>query len=238
MMQSLVKKVNSFITFDLPLEKAHITARFSKIHQKCQDDDPGWSTKATRQKLVAEYWYTHVVSHFAVLFALPALIIILLSGSFIPLTQYLSIVFLVGVVCFSILHVLVYRQYFTSFFLPQLETVKEAYENKMDEHLEKCRQAQLSNLALTLIFYVYDKTSSINSLQCNDKFAKLQMKLFGVDQGSLKKNLELILGKKESLRQRQQTEINNRFDEAISYFEEMEFEPGVQILKKLQEKFR
>jgi hypothetical protein len=99
-------------------------------------------------------------------------------------------------------------------------------------------QAQLSNLALTLIYYVYDKTSGINMLQCNDKFATLQMKLYGVDQGSLKKNLELILGKKKALLPRKKTEVLNRFDEAISYFEEMEFPRGVQVLLELRTKFQ
>ena len=77
--------------------------------------------------------------------------------------------------------------------------IKENLEAQQNEKLEKCRQAQLSNFALSLIFYVFDKTSTINSLQCNDQFAGLLMKLYGVDTGSMKKNLALILGKKRQL---------------------------------------
>jgi hypothetical protein len=91
--------------------------------------------------------------------------------------------------------------------LPRLETIKEAYERKQMEQLGKCRQAQLSNFALALIFYVFDKTSGMNTLQCNDQSAELLMKLFGVDHGSLKKNLGVIYGKKGKVSSRRQTVV-------------------------------
>jgi hypothetical protein len=119
-----------------------------------------------------------------------------------------------------------------------VETVKEEYERKVVEQLEKCRQAQLSNFAFSLVFYVFDKTSGINALQCNDHFARVQMKLFGVDQGSLKKNLELILGKKKGMTERKQTEIRHRFEEAYAFFEELQFPQGVLILRELESKFK
>lgn len=237
MKKSLVKKANSFISFDLPLEKAHIATQFASFHQKSQGHSPGWSTAATRQKLIAEYWYTYVIGHFAVLFALPMLVIMLVSGNLTQLPQYLSSVFMAGIISFLILYIVIYRHYFTSFYLPQVETVKEEYERKLVEQLEKCRQAQLSNFALTLVFYAYDKASGINMLQCNDHYAGLLMQLFGVDQGSLKKNLELILGKKKDLSARKQTEIRNRFDEAYAFFEQLQFSQGILILKELESKF-
>lgn len=117
-----------------------------------------------------------------------------------------------------------------------METVKETYERKQIEQLEKCRQAQLSNFALVLIFYVFEKTSSINTLRCDDQSAGLLTKLFGVDQGSLKKNLEFVLGKKKKIPPRKRTEILNRFDEATDFFEEMVFPKGITILSELQKK--
>jgi hypothetical protein len=90
-----------------------------------------------------------------------------------------------------------YRPNFYSDFLPKLETIKETYERKQLEQLEKCKRVQPSNPALVLIYYVFDKVSGVNSLQCNDHYAALLMKLYGVDQGSLKKNLELIFGSKK-----------------------------------------
>lgn len=235
-MQSLVKKVSSFIAFDLPLEKAYISAQFADAHQKYQVHTPQWSTVSTRRKLVVRYWDTYVRKHLTMTFVVPTLVILLFSTNFAQLPQALVGVFLSGLICFVTLFC-VYLYFFAAFFLPHLETVKEEYERKFIKHQEKCRQAQLSNFALTLIYYVYDRTSGINMLQCNDKFAALQMKLFGVDQGSLKKNLKLILGKKKELDPRKKTEILNRFAEAISYFEEMEFPKGVQILYELREKF-
>jgi len=237
-MKSLVKKANSFISFDLPLEKAHITTQFANIHQRLQVQSPEWSTTATRQKLISEYWYTYVIGHFGSVFALPALLIIIISGGFTHLPRYLAGFMVAGLISFLVLYLAVYRHYFTAFYLPQLETIKEEYERKVIEQVEKCRQAQLSNFALTLVFYVYDKVSGGNMLQCNDHYAGLLTQLFGVDQGSLKKNLELILGKRKELSARKQTEIRNRFEEAYAFFESLQFPQGVLILKELASKFQ
>lgn len=236
-MKSLVKKAHSFISFDLPLEKANIATQFANFHKKSLENSPEWSTAATRQKLIAEYWYTYVIGHFSALFAVPALVIMVVSGDFTQLQYLLASFFVAGLVSFLVLYITLYRHYFTSFYLPQVETVKEEYERKVIEHLEKCRQAQLSNFALSLVYYVFDKTSGINGLQCNDQFARLQMKLFGVDHGSLKKNLELILGKKKGLKDRKQTEIRHRFEEAYAFFQDLQFPQGVLILKELEAKF-
>lgn len=237
-MKSIVKKANSFISFDLPLEKAHISTQFASFHQKSQAHSPAWSTTATRQKLIAEYWYTYVIGHFAVLFALPALVITVIAGGLTQLPQYLASFIIAGLVSFLVLYVAIYRHYFTAFYLPLVETVKEEYECKTLEQLEKCRQAQLSNFALTLVFYAYDKASGANSLQCNDHYAGLLTQLFGVDPGSLKKNLELILGKRKELKVRKQTEIENRFKEAYALLEKLQFSKGVLILRELEAKFQ
>lgn len=77
----------------------------------------------------------------------------------------------------------------------------------------------------------------MNTLLCNDQSANLLMKLYGVDPGSLKKNLELIYGKKKYLLPRKQTEISNRFDEAIVFLEEIGFPKGGSILSELKKKF-
>lgn len=237
-MKDLVKKVKSFITFDFPLQTAHIHEQFAATHQKLQTEIPGWSTTATRQKLISNYWFTNVAGHFALLFGLPALMVFLLPGSFEQPSFYLFNVLLAGLLSYPILYLFHYRPYFDSIFLPRLETVKETYERKQIEQLEKCRQAQLSNFALALVFYVFDKTSGMNMLQCNDQSAGLLMKLYGVDKGSIKKNLELILGKKHRLLPRKCTEIYKCFDEAYSFLEELHFSEGIRQLKALEVKFK
>jgi hypothetical protein len=235
-MKDLMKKAKSFITFDFPLDRSYLSGRFATTHLLHQKEIPQWSTNATRQKVIATYWFVHVLSHFVFLFGLPALLLLLTSGHFeLP---YLSVVFMTGLISFAVLLLFHYGPNFYSSFLPQLETIKESYELKQFEQLEKCKRAQLSNSALVLIYYVFDKVSGMNSLQCNDHYAALLVKLYGVDQGSLKKNLELIFGKKKSFSQRKYTEIQNRFQEAYNFFEEIQFKEGLHILDQLEQKFR
>lgn len=238
-MKDLVKRAKSFIIFDYPLQTAYITRQFASIHQKLQAETPGWSTIATRQKLIFNYWFTHVAGHFALLFGLPALTVFLLPGSFEQPIFYLFNVLLAGLLSYPILYLFHYRPYFDSIFLPRLETVKEAYERKQIEQLEKCRQAQLSNFSLALFFYVLTNTNSIITLKCDDYSASLLMKLYGVDQGSIKKNLELILGtaKRRSMTDRKITELRNRFNETYSFMEDLKFTAGIDKLKELEMRF-
>lgn len=235
-MKDLVKRAKSFITFDFPLQAAYISTQFTNTHKKLQTQIPGWSTTATRQKLISHYWFTYVTGHFAVMFGLPVLVVFLWHGFGQP-NFYMVSVLIAGLLSYPILYLFHYQPYFSSIFLPRLETVKETYERKQTEQLEKCRRAQLSNFALTLVFYVFDKTAGMNSIQCNDQSAELLMKLLGVDPGSIKKNLAIIYSKKNKLSDRKLTEIQNRFTEAYQFFEELKFPKGIHILKDLEMKF-
>lgn len=105
------------------------------------------------------------------------------------------------------------------------------------QELKKCRQAQLSNFALTLIYYVLSKTSGMPDLKSYDQTPHLLMQLYGVDPGSIRSNLELITGsggKHKNLSDRKRTELVNRFAEAYRFFEEQEFTAGGQLLKELE----
>lgn len=235
-MKDLMQNVKSFITFDFPLQTRYINTKFAETHQKLQLEVPEWSTVATRQQIISNYWFTYVAGHFSLLYGLPALVFFFVSGGFHDLKGYLVSTLLAGLFSFLVLYLFHYRPAFYATFLPRLETTKETYDRKQNDHLEKCRQAQLSNFALTLVFYVFEKSLGLNTLLCNDQSANLLMKLYGVDPGSLKKNLELIYGKKKYLLPRKQTEISNRFDEAISFFEEIGFQKGRSMLRELQKK--
>lgn len=236
-MKDLMQKVMTFITFDFPLQASYINTRFAETHQKLQLEVPEWSTTATRQQLISNYWFTQVAGHFSFLFGLPALVFFFVSGGIYDFKGYLVTILVAGVICFFVLYLFQYRPSYCTSFLPRLETVKEGYDRKQSELLEKCRKAQLSNFALTLVFYVFEKSSGMNTLLCNDQSAAMLMKLYGVDPGSLKKNMELVYGKKKPLLPRKLTEIANRFEEAINFFEEIGFPKGVSILKKLHHKF-
>ncbi len=234
-MKDLMKKVMSFITFEFALDRNCLSKQFAATHTAYQKDFPEWSTTATRKKVIFRYWFELVLSHFALLFGLPALLL-LASNHFD--TRYLSIVFVAGILTYAVMFLFHYWPNFYSDFLPKLETIKETYERKQSEQLQKCKRAQLSNHALVLFYYVFDKVSGINALQCNDHYTALLTKLLGVDQGSLKKSLELILGKKKNLSERKLTEIQNQFEEAKTFFEEIQFEEGLHVLNNLEQKFK
>lgn len=235
-MKDLVKKAESFITFHVPLQAEYIGIQFASIHHHHQKEFSRWSTKSTRQKLIAIYWFKHVLRHCLMLLSASALIVLVINPT---LWRYsLAGFFVAGLIILPVLFIGHYWPSYYFDFLPKLEMVKENFEALQNEQLEKCRQAQLSNFALALIFYTIDKTSGINILQCNDQTAELLTKLYGVDSGSMKKNLELILGKKRPLPPRKHTEIQNRFDEACSFLEDIHFPVGIQILQELRLKSR
>lgn len=238
-MKDLMSRTIAFLTFDSPLQPQQISLQFSETHHKRQAEINEWSTNATRQQLVSYYWYTHVINHFALLFGLPASIFFFLLGGFSQPGIYLISAFIVCPIVYLALYLFQYRPKFNSIYLPQLETVKEAYEKKQTKQLEKCRQAQLSNFSLALFFYIIADIKGLKPLTCDDHSANLLMKLYGVDPGSMKKNMELILvtSKRKNMEDRQKTELRNRFAETYDYLEALEFKAGIVRLKELEAKF-
>lgn len=152
---------------------------------------------------------------------------------------YLSVVFVVALICFPVLLLFTYLPSFYYQFLPHLETIKENFERKQFEQVEKCRQAQLSNFSLSLFFYVLAKINNLNAIQPNDKTASLLMRLYGVDAGSLNKNMELLLMpvKRKNLTERKITELRNRFSETSAFLEDLQFAAGIEELQKLEIQF-
>jgi hypothetical protein len=114
----------------------------------------------------------------------------------------------------------------------QKELVKE-----QQEAIKKCRQTQLSNFALTLVYYVLAELAGIKSVDSTEETAHLLQKLYGVDPGSIRANLELICGtgsKRKGLTERKITETRNRFAEATQFFKEMKCADGIKILNRLE----
>src|ERR1700730_15903283 len=64
-MKDLVKRAKSFITFDFPIQVDYINTQFTNTHVRYQADFPGWSTNATKQKMISIYWLNHVLRHFS-----------------------------------------------------------------------------------------------------------------------------------------------------------------------------
>lgn len=237
-MKDFMSRVIAFLTFDTHLQAQQISVQFSQTHHKRQVEIDNWSTNSTRQQLISHYWYTYVLEHFAILFGLSVGIILVLRENKQPDVLIASL-FFAGPFTYLGLYLFQYRPKFKSTYLPLLETVKEAYEKKQLEQIEKCRQAQLSNFSLALFFYVLTKTNNLNQISCDDYSANLLRKLYGVDSGSMKKNLELILGtaKRKNMSERKITEIRNRFAETYEYLEALEFNAGIEKLKELEASF-
>src|SRR5690349_2781186 len=73
-MKDLVKRLQSYLAFDRPMQMDVISSKFSLIHGQQQKHINGWSTQSTRQKLVSQYWFNDVTGHFVALICLPLLI--------------------------------------------------------------------------------------------------------------------------------------------------------------------
>ena len=191
-MKSLIRPVKFFIAFDSALHYGNLSRNFNRRHAKNQAAIPGWSTSATRQQLVSDYWFMYVVVDFVMIYGISILFTLLLQVCFGHPRFYLLSFLIAGAISFSVLYFSHYRPYFTAIFLPRLETVKEAYDRNEIGQLEKCRKAQLPNPSLILIHYVMDKASGMNAMAANEKFAAQLVKLYGVDQRSFKGNMELL----------------------------------------------
>ncbi len=64
-MKEIVRRVNAFIIFDLPVQSEFISRQFASIHNNFQKQFPHWSLEATRRKVIANFWFRQVLSHFA-----------------------------------------------------------------------------------------------------------------------------------------------------------------------------
>jgi hypothetical protein len=142
--------------------------------------------------------------------------------------------------------------------LKQQETIQYRFQYKIanqkeqidqqQDSIKKCHQAQLSNFALTAIYYAFAKAAGHTSIKCSDSTASLLLKLYGVDKGSLRSNLKLICATENkrknlaerkqtesiNLGERKQTELRNRFEEAVNFFNKMGFSKGATIVTDLE----
>lgn len=237
-MKKILRRIVPFITFDLPLQYEHIERLFVTVQRNEQQRYSGWSAQGTLKKMVSHYWYKYVLIHFSLLFGLACLVSVpinIFRGN--AISPSLIMLPIGGVIIFVVLMITHHTPFYYSDFLPKLHTIAATYEGSQLAQLEKCKQAQYSNLALVLIFYVWDKGGELNTSLTLDQLSKLLMKLYGVDNGSIKKNLELIF-KRPHLSSRKQKEIEKGFDEAYSFLEDIDYKKGTGLLKELEMKIK
>ncbi|AHF17332.1 hypothetical protein [Niabella soli] len=223
-------------TFELPESPSYIYTRFRQIHERRRSVHRYWPAIATRCQLIDGYW-RNALLHFCSLIILGILITSFFSRP-LNLSYILSIaIFTIGV--FPPLYYFIYRPIFTGRFLPNLENAIATYEQRELSLLEKCKQDQLSNRALVLLFYVFDKASKANYLSPNDKCADLLHKFFGVSTKGMKNELDLVFkkAKRAKLESRHLVEVGKSFEDAFKVLETMKFSDGIKLLKQLEQQF-
>jgi Membrane-bound metallopeptidase len=289
-MRKNLKQVQSFIMFDLPVNTQHIGSLFTNTHYNHLTSIPNWSSRATRKKVIAKYWFEYVLIHFVSLIGISVIVAIPFINSID--ISFLPSLWMVATISFFVLLVINYWPSYYSNFLPKLESLVDDYEKQQTIKLHekslaqlhanlaneyeqiasqrealaaqreqlaaqreeltkekeqlaaalheqiKCRKEQLSTFSLALIFYVFDKTSGMNSLQCNDQSASSLAKLLGRDTTGIKKSLQLICAKPQDLSPRRRTEISNHFDSAYAFFQEYDYNEGIRLLQSLESKFK
>lgn len=191
---------------------------------------------STRWILISDYWFRKVPLHFSAIFFLALLSLALfVSHDFFDL----PVITLATLIAFPVLILSLYLPQFTSIFLPTLYNMQQKALEKRSSDLEKCRKTQLPNDTLVLIWYVLDKTSGAKSLHNAEEYTNLLTQLYGVDKRSIKKSIDLFFGSsihRSKLKGRARTEIENRFSEARSFFQQLSFKKAVFLLDELEAK--
>jgi hypothetical protein len=278
-MKEYFNKFRYFVTFESPLAFRNIQKAFERLHQQQSSLYPQWSSQATRQKMIATYWFYQVVPHFLMLLGLSAVIVGVLSGSLN--NAFALAIFAVSIVVFITLLLFYYLPAYTSEFLPRLESVAAAYKvqavretaaeelqrfrkqfraelKERDQQIEtqqrlireqeaqqaelsRCRQQQLPNFSLALIYYALSASGGATLPPVTKETAITLCRLYGVDPGSLRVSLQQIAtaGRKDKRAggTRGETELRNRFTEAEQFLQAMNCQQATRMLHQLETKF-
>ncbi|SHN34502.1 hypothetical protein [Chitinophaga sp. CF418] len=231
-----LKRLKSFFLFDLPVRYSYVYSYFRKTHEGQRDIYASWPVEATRSQLINKYW-NNALWHYLLLVVVAAVAVGLFNMQLNGMYMLAGVA--LGMAAYLPLYFLLYRPIFTSEFLPMLETAIAAYEGRERAWLEKCKQDQLSNRALVLLFYAFDKASKANYLNPSDRCADLLHKIFGASPDGIKKALDLIFkkDKRAKLGHRHFVEVGKSFEEAYAVLEAMQFSEGIQQLKHLEQQF-
>ncbi len=232
-MKEMMKRALVFITFEQLGNKSQIEQRYQHLSNAHQLQNNTIGLIVARHQIIYEYWYNHFL-HFCFM-----LLVATITTHFAISKLCLPAVAIAGTLSYSILYVFNHRFIFNSILLRDINIVEEEYRQKVGEEIKKCRKAQYSNFALTLIDKVNAQISGMAPLSCDDKSALMLTDLYGVDPGSMKKNLELlyIKNKRKYFSERNKTEYKNCFDEAYGYFEKRHCLEGAKKVKELEMNF-
>ncbi len=228
--------MKSFIFFDSPLKTGSINQFFTDTHDRFQREYPHWSFEATRKKVIYRFWSGQVALHFLAIFILAAL----LTTPFIYSRHLLLLSFSIGgFLSFMVILSRIYWPIYFSDFLPILDTIIAEKQKIQDAELElkKCKRSQLSIPSLTIIYYVFSKTSNIPILAANDRSAEILNQLFGADRDKLKQNLSRLY-QISRLSPKERAEMQKGLDKAHEFFDSLNFSQASEILNQLEVKLQ
>lgn len=235
-MKDFVKMTRSFLLFDLPLQAEVISSHFATTHESYQKQFAHWSFPATRKKLISAYWLRSVVYHYFIVLGLAAVIILPLTPNW---NGFLTSLVLGGGVSLFTLILFHYGPVYYSDFLPKLDTVTAEHEDGKlaSGEIKKCKRTQFSIPTLTIIFYVFSKTSNTPLLPCNDQSAELLNCLYGADKDKLKQNLSRLY-KVSKLSPKVRAEMLKGIDTSRSFFNAVSVPQALVILDQLEVKIQ
>jgi hypothetical protein len=75
-MKEMMKKVESFMTFDFPRQRTFIYAQFTSTHSYYEKQFQNWSLAASRKKVITHFWYRQVLFHYGVVIILSEMVVI------------------------------------------------------------------------------------------------------------------------------------------------------------------
>ena len=235
-MNGIVKVIKSFLQFDLPLQVEVISNQFAITHESYQKQFAHWSFTATRKKLIANFWLRFVLYHYFVILGLAAVIILPFTPNW---SGFQISVVLGGGISFLTLILFHYGPVYYSEFLPKLDTVIAEQESLklIAGEIRKCKRTQFSIPALTIIFYVFSKTSNIPMLPSNESSAELLNCLYGADKDKLKQNLSRLY-KVAKLSPKERAEMLKGIEASRSFFDALSLPQAVTILDQLEVKIQ
>ena len=235
-MKGIVKMIRSFILFDLPLQVEVISNQFATTHDSYQKQFTYWSFTAIRKKLISNYWLRLVLHHYFIILGLAAMIILPLTPNW---NVFLLSVFLGGTVSLFTLILFHYGPAYYSDFLPKLDMIIAEQESLRlaQEEVKKCKRSQFSIPTLTIIFYVFSKTSKAPLLPSNDRSAELLNGLYGADKDKLKQNLSRLY-KVSKLSPKERAEMLKGIETSRSFFNALSLPQAVVILGQLELKIQ
>ncbi|MBO9732608.1 MAG: hypothetical protein J7623_28455 [Chitinophaga sp.] len=233
-MRKNLRRLASFAIFDLPLNAGYIQLLLRNIQKQELRVVYNWNIEGTRRKLIAYYWYKHVLCHFLILFGIGLLIISPFSPYFNLL--YLSVLFVIGAISFGVVYLFIYLPLFSVSFLPQLETLIANHKSKQVEKPQtKSVKTQSKIPALTVTLYILLKTAGVERIASDAFSAQMLNRLTGVDTDSIKENLRRIIHPK-NLTPKERAEVVKGITVARTYFEKLGHPPAIGLLDELEKK--